>query len=51
MPSLEVHEVFLVQCSLVDNQYQQKSDVYTFTYTLLHQISFMFICQMLSQAI
>ena len=29
--SLEVVEVVLVQCSLVDNQYQQKSEVlYTF---------------------
>ena len=26
-PSLEVAEVFLVQCNLVDNQYQQKSEV------------------------
>ena len=32
MPSLEVVEVVLVQCNLVDNQYQQKSEVlYTFT--------------------
>ena len=31
-PSLEVVEVALVQCNLVDNQYQQKSEVlYTFT--------------------
>ena len=31
-PSLEVIEVVLVQCNLVDNQYQQKSEVlYTFT--------------------
>ena len=31
-PSLEVVEVVLVQCNLVDNQYQQKSEVlYTFT--------------------
>ena len=30
--SLEVVEVVLVQCNLVDNQYQQKSEVsYTFT--------------------
>ena len=30
--SLEVVEVILVQCNLVDNQYQQKSEVlYTFT--------------------
>ena len=26
-PSFEVAEVFLVQCNLVDNQYQQKSEV------------------------
>ena len=32
VPSLEVVEVILVQCNLVDNQYQQKSEVlYTFT--------------------
>ena len=32
VPNLEVAEVVLVQCNLVDNQYQQKSDVlYTFT--------------------
>ena len=31
LPSFEVVEVFLVQCNLVDNQYQQKSEVlYTF---------------------
>ena len=31
IPSLEVIEVFLVQCNLEDNQYQQKSEVlYTF---------------------
>ena len=30
----EVFEVFLVQCNLVDNQYQQKSEVlHTFTFT------------------
>ena len=27
MPSLEVVEVVLVQCNLLDNQYQQKSEV------------------------
>ena len=27
LPSLEVVEVVLVQCNLVDNQYQQKSEV------------------------
>ena len=32
VPSLELVEVVLVQCSLVDNKYQQKSEVlYTFT--------------------
>ena len=32
IPSLEVAEVVLVQCNLLDNQYQQKSEVlYTFT--------------------
>ena len=32
VPSLEVAEVVLVQCNLVDDQYQQKSEVlYTFT--------------------
>ena len=32
VPSLEVLEVFLVQCNLVDDQYQQKSEVLcTFT--------------------
>ena len=32
VPSLEVTEVVLVQCNLVDNQYQQKSGVlYSFT--------------------
>ena len=31
VPNLEVVEVVLVQCNLVDNQYQQKSEVwYTF---------------------
>ena len=31
-PSLKVVEVVLVQCNLVDNQYQQKSEIlYTFT--------------------
>ena len=31
LPSLEVVEVVLVQCILVDNQNQQNSEVYTFT--------------------
>ena len=32
MSSLEVVEVVLVQCNLVDDQYEQKSEVlYTFT--------------------
>ena len=32
VPSLQVVEVVLVQCNLIDNEYQQKSEVlYTFT--------------------
>ena len=32
VPTLEVVEVVLVQCNLIDNKYQQKSEVlYTFT--------------------
>ena len=31
VPSLEVVEVVLVQCNLVDNQYQQKSILYIHT--------------------
>ena len=32
VPTFEVAEVVLIQCNLVDNQYQRKSDVlYTFT--------------------
>ena len=32
VPSREVVEVVLIQCNLLDNQYQQKSEVfYTFT--------------------
>ena len=32
VPSLEIVKVVLVQCNLVDNQYQQKSEVlYTFS--------------------
>ena len=32
VPSLELVEVVLVECNLVDNQYQQKSEVlHTFT--------------------
>ena len=43
VPSLEVVEVILVQCNLVDNQYQQKSEVLdTFTlnecYTYLSNV-------------
>ena len=38
LPSFEVAEVVLVQYSLVDNQYQQKSDI------LLRQINLMHIC-------
>ena len=37
VPSLEVVETVLVQCNLVDNQYQQKSEVlYTFTPSKSH---------------
>ena len=36
VPSLEIAEVFLVQCNLVDNQYQQSS--------LLCPINLMLIC-------
>ena len=33
VPTVEVVEVVLVQCNLVDNQYQEKSEVlYTFTF-------------------
>ena len=38
LPSFEVAEGVLVQYSLVDNQYQQKSDI------LLRQINLMHIC-------
>ena len=38
-PSLEVAQVFLVQCNLVDNQYHSLTD-----YTILHPINLMFIC-------
>ena len=38
--SFKVVEVVLVQCSLVDNQYQQKSEV---LYTLC-QLNLMLIC-------
>ena len=39
VPTLEVVEVVLVQCSLEDNQYQQNSEVlYTFTPNKLHAI-------------
>ena len=31
VPSLEVVEVVLVQCNLVDSQYQQSEVLYTFT--------------------
>ena len=35
VPSLKVVEVVLVQCNLVDNQYQQKSEILdTFNLTL-----------------
>ena len=34
VPNLEVAEVVLAQCNLLDNQYQHKSNV-LFTYTLI----------------
>ena len=40
VPSLEVAEVVLVQCNLVNNQYQQKSEYYIF----LLQIYLMHLC-------
>ena len=37
MPSLEVVGIVLVKCNLVDNQYQQKSEVlYTFAPNKAH---------------
>ena len=47
VPSLEVVEVYLVQCNLVDNQYQQKSKTW-YTFTLNKSI---LICSMLNQAV
>ena len=38
--SLEVIEVVLVQCNLVNNQYQQKSGIFV----LLRPINLMLIC-------
>ena len=43
VPSLEIVEVVLIQCSLVDNQCQQKSDIlYSLIYYFL--IDLMLIC-------
>ena len=42
MLSLEVVKVVLVQCNLVDNQYQQKSKV--LYKSIIHQINLMLIC-------
>ena len=39
-PSLEVVEVFLVQCNLVDNEYQQKSEI---LYTLMPNKSYTYL--------
>ena len=37
MPSLEVVGIVFVKCNLVDNQYQQKSELlYTFTPNKVH---------------
>ena len=41
VPSLEVAEVFLVHCNLVDNQNQQKPEV---LYTYTTNINIMLIC-------
>ena len=38
--SLDVIQVVLVQCNVVDNQYQQKSEVFT----LLRPINLMLVC-------
>ena len=46
--SLEVVEVVLVQCNLVDNQYQQKSKV---LYTFTPNKSYAYLLKMLNQAI
>ena len=36
-PSIEKVQVVLIQCNLVDNKYQQKSEVlYTFTFSKCH---------------
>ena len=45
MPSLQVVELVLVQCNLVDHQYQQKYE------KLLRLKNLTLICQMLNQAI
>ena len=39
-PSLEVVEVVLVECNLVDNEYQQKSEV---LYTLIPNKSYAYL--------
>ena len=40
VPSLESVEVLLVQCNLVDNQYQQKAEL---LYTFTHKKSFAYL--------
>ena len=36
-PSIEKVQVILIQCNIVDNKYQQKSEVlYTFTFSKFH---------------
>ena len=48
VPSLEVVEVVLVQCNLVDNQYQQKSEVfYRFMSLLLLLFTFLMLNQLI----
>ena len=50
VPSLEVVEVVLVQCNLVDNQIININKRLKY-YTLLLQINLMLICKMLNQVI
>ena len=48
VPSLEVVELVLVQCNLVDNQYQQKSEVfYRFMSLLLLLFTFLMLNQLI----
>ena len=47
VPSLQVVEVVLVQCSLVDNQFNKSPK----SYTVLLQINLMLVSKMLNQVI